>query len=216
MKPIATFLTLSATAALLVGCASTGYQSGTKAGTNIQKAADKIAQLSKQVDITLASLNELVSQPKPDLRPQFKSYAANVKTLGALAKEITNARMKMADESKNFLAKWDAEIAQINNEDIKTRSQSRKAEVSNRLQSIKRSYAEVEMAFKPFANDLRDVEKYLSVDLTPAGVATMKDVAVKATQHAVPVRDALNKLAADFKSLGVAMSAVAPAAPAKK
>lgn len=215
-KTIASLLASLAAASLIAGCASTGYETGTKAASNIQKAADKITKLSLQVDTTLASLNDLVNNPKPDLRPQFKTFAANMKTLQSTATDITKARMAMGAQGKEFFAKWDEEIAKINNEDIKARSQARKGEVNDRLQAIKRTYAEVEMAFKPLAADLRDVQKFLSIDLTPAGVASMKDVAAKATQHAVPVKDSLSKLGADFKALGVSMSAVAPAAPAKK
>lgn len=206
------------TAAILAGCASTGYESGAKTAHNIQKAADRITALTAQVDTTLASLNELVGSPKPDLRPQYKAYVANMKTLEKTAKDITKARMAMGTEGKELFAKWDAEIAQINNEDIKTRSQNRKTEVNEKLQAIKRSYAEAEVAYKPFMGDLRDIQKFLSVDLTTGGLAAIKDVVTKATEHAAPLKQSLGKLAADFNSLGVSMSPVAPApapAPAK-
>ena len=214
MKQLKYVLPLVAIAALLAGCATSGYESGNKTAKNIQKAADKIGALSTQVDATLSALNDLVAHPQPDLRPQFKTFTAKMKTLDNSAKEITKARMAMGDEGKEFLAKWDAEVAQINNEDIKARSENRKAEVTAKLQAIKRSYAEAEVAFKPFAGDLRDIEKYLSVDLTTGGLAAMKDVVTQASVHATPLKQSLDKLAADFKSLGVAMSAVAPA-PAK-
>jgi len=214
MKQITNLLALATAVTLITGCATSGYESGTKTAKNIQKAADKIGALSKQVDVTLASLNDLVSSPKPDLRPQFKKYTADMKTIGTQAKELTKARMAMGEEGKEFFAKWDAEVAQINNEDIKTRSQARKTEVFDKLQTIKRSYAEAEAAFKPFAGDLKDIEKFLSVDLTTAGLASIKDVVTQASVHATPLKQSLDKLAGDFKSLGVAMSPVTPA-PAK-
>ena len=58
------------------------------------------------------------------------------------------------------------------------------------------------------------MQKFLSVDLTTGGVSAMKDTAAKANQHAGPLKQNLGKLAADFRSLGVSMSAVTPA-PAK-
>jgi hypothetical protein len=42
----------------------------------------------------------------------------------------------------------------------------------------------------------------------------MKDTAAKATQKARPLKSSIAKLATDFKSLGLAMSAATPA-PAK-
>jgi len=214
MKQIRNFLILTAATALIAGCATSGYESGTKTAKNIQKASGKIAELNTQVDTTLAALNDLVGSPKPDLRPQYKTFASQMKDLESTASEITKARMAMGEKGKEFFAKWDAEIAQINNEDIKARSQSRKDEVNQKLQTIKRSYSETEVAFKPFAANLRDVQKFLSVDLTTGGLASIKDVVGKATQNAVPLKQALTKLAGDFQSLGVSMSAVTPA-PAK-
>jgi phage-related minor tail protein len=216
MKSITSLLLVVPLAALLAGCASAGYQSGQKTSNNIQKAADKIAALSAQVDTTLTTLNDLVTKPAPDLRPQFKSFQSSLKSLENHAADITKARMAMADEGKQFLAKWDEQIAQINNEDIKSRSVARRAEVTEKLQAIKRSYAETEVAFTPFLSELRDVQKFLNVDLTTGGLAAISASVTKAKTNAGPLKQALGKLAADFKAVGVAMSSVTPApAPAK-
>jgi len=210
MKLITTLVATGAAAALLAGCATSGYEAGNKTATNIEKAANKIAALTSQVDATLATLNELVSQPKPDLRPQFKAFESGLKSLEKSAADISKARMAMGNEGKEFLAKWDAQIAQINNEDIKARSQARKTEVFEKLQAIKRSYAEAEVAFKPYLSELRDVQKFLSVDLTQGGLTAIRDSVTKATANSVPLKQALDKLASDFKGVGVSMSSVTP------
>src|SRR5262249_51797739 len=128
--------------------------------------------------------------------------------------DIAGVRSKMGANSKEFLAKWDEQLATIQNEDIKARSQSRKEEVAQKLQTVKASYTEAEMAFRPFMNDLRDVEKSLSIDLTVGGIAAIKDPAAKAPKDAGPLKDSISKLASDFKALGVSMSS-AGAQPAK-
>jgi hypothetical protein len=223
MKPMKTkyiqFVSLAASTVaatlLLAGCASTGYDKGNKTAANIQAAADLIGALPAQVDKTLTSLSDIVEKPQADLRPQYKQFAANMSEVESSAKEIAAARKSMAEKQKEFFAKWDEQAAQIQNEDIKARSQARKDEVNQKMLAIKTSYAEAEMAFKPFMSDLKDVQKYLSVDLTTAGVAAIKDPAAKAVQHAVPLKASVAKLATDFKALGVAMSSVTPQQPAK-
>jgi imidazolonepropionase-like amidohydrolase len=55
----------------------------------------------------------------------------------------------------------------------------------------------------------RDVQKYLATDLTAAGLATIKDVAAKATRDAAPLKSSLAKLSEEFKALGVSMSPTA-------
>jgi hypothetical protein len=199
---------------LLTGCASSGYDKGNKTAANIQAAADLIGTLPGQIDTTLVSLNDMVEKPQADLRTQYKQFSANMGKVESSGKDIAAARKSMAEKQKEFFAKWDEQMAQIKNEDIKARSQSRKDEVSQKMLAIKTSYAQAEMAFKPFMNDLRDVQKFLSVDLTTGGVAAIKDTAAKANTNAVPLKACAVKLAEDFKALGVSMSSVTPQQPA--
>ena len=207
---ITSLLTAGAVLAL-VGCASPGYEKGAKAAANIQEAANLIGALPGRIDQTLTALNDLVQKPAADLRPQFKTFASQLADLESSAKDISTARSNMGAQGKEFFAKWDEQLATIQNEDIKARSQSRKDEVAAKLAAIKLSYSEAAGAFKPFLADLKDVQKFLAIDLTAGGVASMKDTAAKASRDAGPLKDSLSKVAADFKSLGLAMSAVTPA-----
>ncbi len=216
MKTKSLILNLLTLAAVLAfaGCASSGYQKGSKTGANIQDAANRIAALPARIDQTLAALNDLVANPQPDLRPQFKTFSSQLADLTSAGQDIADARRSMEANGKEFFAKWDEELAKIQSEDIKARSQSRKEEVAQKLRTIKRSYAEAEMAFQPFLAELKDVQTSLAVDLTTGGVEAMRDTAAKATRDASPLKNSIAQLAADFKALGLSMSAVTPT-PAK-
>lgn len=203
--------TCAAALLLAAGCASKGYDKGNQTAQNIQTTANRIAALPAQIDKTLASLNDLVNKPQADLRPQFKQFNANVSEVEAAAKEIAAARRKMGEKSKEFFAEWDKQLAQINNEDIKARSEARKKDVADKMEAIKKSYTEAEVAFRPFMGELMDVRKYLSVDLTPGGVAAIKDTVAKANVDAAKLGEKITQLAEQFKSLGLAMSSVTPA-----
>ena len=216
LLPLTTGLATCAIALLLTaGCASSGYDKGEKTAQNIQAAANRIGALPAMIDKTLASLDDLVNKPQADLRPQFKQFSANLAEVESAGKEVGAARRSMGEKSKEFFAAWDAQLAQINNEDIKARSEARKKEVTEKMEAIKRSYTEAEVAFRPFVNELKDVQKYLSVDLTAGGLTAIKDTVAKANQQAVSLKTSATKLAEDFKALGVAMSSVTPATPAK-
>ena len=162
------------------------------------------------MNATLASLNNLVERPQADLRPQYKQFSDNVDDLASLAKNVDASVTAMRENGKEFFAKWSEELAGIKNEDIRNLSAARQKEVSDELMNVKKSYAATEIAFKPFMSDLRDIQKYLGTNLTPAGVASMKDVAAKANTTGATLKKAVGKLSADFKSLGIAMSAATP------
>jgi len=215
MKPAFLPLPLAACAALLfiTGCSSTGYDKGNQTAQDVQTAANRIAALPVQIDKTMASLDELVTKPQADLRPQYKQFTANLSDVEAASKDIGSARRSMGEKSKQFFAAWDAQLAQINNEDIKARSQARKDAVSQQLESIKRSYTEAEASFRPFVGELQDIRKYLSVDLTPAGLTAIQSTVTKADADAAKLTATITQLAEQFKALGLAMSSVTPAAP---
>jgi outer membrane murein-binding lipoprotein Lpp len=214
LKPIQMTVCLAtcATALLVGGCASSGYDKGNKTAENIQTAANRIAALPAQMDKMLGALDELVNKPQADLRPQYKQFKADVADVESAAKDIGAARRSMGEKSKEFFATWDAQIAKINNEDIKARSVERKNEVAQKMENIKRSYTEAETAFRPFMAKLQDVQKYLDVDLTAGGLAAIKNTVMNANADAGPLKVSILKLADDFKALGLAMSSVTPAA----
>jgi chromosome segregation ATPase len=207
-------LGLSSLVALTIGiggCASPNYNKGSATASGLKESSDKIQAASVQLNATLDSLNDLVTNSQPDLRPQYKKFSGNVDELGKLAQHVDESVKSMRERSKEFFAKWNEELATIKNEDIRNRSASRQKEVSEALNNVKQSYADTETAFRPLMSDLRDIQKYLGTDLTPAGVAGMKDVAAKVNTEGAKLKEALGKLSSEFKSLGVAMSAVAPA-----
>lgn len=202
--------------ALLTGCASSGYQAGNKTAQDIQSAATQITNVSAQLDSTIKAMNALVDAPQSDLRPQFKDFSSSLASLQAGVQRVASLRSAMAENGKTFFDEWDQQLAVIKNEDIKARSEARKAEVSQKLMDIKRSYAEAETAFKPLMSDLQDVQKYLSVDLTTGGLDAIKEPAAKATADAAKVKTTIASLADSFKALGLAMSSVTPTqAPAQ-
>ncbi len=207
---LASNLALTVAVAILAGCASHNYDKGSATAAGLKESADKIQSADGQLNATLASLNNLVERPQADLRPQYKQFSDNVDDLASLAKNVDASVTAMRENGKEFFAKWSEELAGIKNEDIRNLSAARQKEVSDELMNVKKSYAATEIAFKPFMSDLRDIQKYLGTDLTPAGVASMKDVAAKANTTGATLKKAVGKLSADFKSLGIAMSAATP------
>ena len=158
-------------------------------------------------------MNALVTTPQPDLRPQFKNFNSCLANLESGMQRVAGLRSGMAQNGKTFFDEWDKQLSAIRNEDIKARSEARKAEVSQQLMNIKRSYAETEGNFKPLLSDLQDVQKYLSVNLTTGGLNAIKEPAAKATADAARVKASITILADRFKALGLAMSSVTPAQP---
>ena len=204
-------LALAAWLGVLAGCASKGYDKAAATGTALQATAQQISLGSAQLTDTLAFLNNLVERPQADLRPGFETFATALDRLQSLARDVNDKATDMQAKGQDYFAEWNQQLATIHNEDIRARSAERQQEVAARFQTINSHYQEANAAFKPLMSDLQDIRTALSNDLTAGGIASIKQMATKANQEAPPIKKTFGKLSADFKALGLSLSAVAPA-----
>jgi SMC interacting uncharacterized protein involved in chromosome segregation len=207
---LTTNLALASALAVLAGCASGNYEKGSSTAAGLSESADKISAGKTKIDVALNSLNDMVSNPQVDLVPKFKKFNTAVSDLESTAKHVSDSVASMRGTGKEYFQKWDEQLATIKNEDIKSRSTERKNEVQTKFTNIKKTYEETAMAFKPFMAELKDIQSALSTDLTPGGVTALKGPTDKLNKDSVPLKASIDKLAAEFKDLGVAMSSGMP------
>jgi hypothetical protein len=201
---------LTATAGLITACASDNYKKSQHTATALDEAAALVTRCNMLIDQSVADLNELVSNPVPDLRKPFNRFNKTVDALDGAANEFGRKAAEVRAEGAAYFANWDKETAQIQNPDIRSRSEARKADVYARFEAMMQHYDTANASFQPFLSDLHDVEKYLSTDLTADGLAAIKDPAAKATRDQGPVKDSLSKLSDEFRSVSLSMSPLEP------
>ncbi len=201
---------------LLSGCASKGYDKSAATGTALQATAAQIFQGNAQISLVMASLNNLVERPQADLRPQFEKFTADLNQLQSLAQDVNDKATDMQSKGQDYFKDWNQQLATIKNEDVRTRSAKRAKEVEASFSDLNGSYQETKAAFKPFMADLQDIKTALGSDLTPAGIDAIKKTVAQANKEVKPLKKSINKLGDDFKSLGVSMSPMNPAADAAK
>jgi outer membrane murein-binding lipoprotein Lpp len=191
---------------LFTGCASSGYKKADSASTSVQKAAQGIDKSSRQIDAVLAALTDLLGSTEGNLKPKYKKFAAAVSSLESEAKSVSRKSEAMQKQGAAYFTQWDKDLATIQNEDIRTRSEDRRRAVASRFEKLGASYEKVRSDFLPFLSDVTDIRTALANDLTVGGLAEIKPVAGKAEVDAVPLRASLGQLSADFNALGVALA----------
>lgn len=201
-----TITVLSVLTAGMVGCATSGYEKSEKTSNSLQKAASEIQEGKEQVDAVLVALTDLVQNPAEDLRPQYKTFSKAYAKLVSISDTVDAKAKDMSASGQRYTTQWDTELAEIQNEDIHTRSEARRVAVSASLEKVKRQYQQTKTDFAPFMSDLKDVEKALSLDLTQAGLGTVRKVAKTTNSHGVDLQKSLDTLIWDMRELGVKMS----------
>ncbi len=207
-------LTLAAALVIAAGCKTSNYKSAGATAAGLQASVDRIGQEQGRIDTALGALNDLVNTPT-NLPVQFSAFSSAVKELESSAKDVDSKVTAMRENGNDYFRGWDEQLAEIKNEDIRNRSLERKNEMQQRFTKIKMSYQEASDTYKPFMSDLKDIRTALSTDLTAGGIASIKNAAQNANDHAVPLKKAVSDLAAEFADLGVALSASVPTPPAQ-
>ena len=206
MKLIRNLLTIATVVGLATGCASTGKDKSARTVKSLAESSSLIEKANGLMGQTLTQLNDLVANPAPDLQKQFAAFNSSLNKLGDVDKAVRRQAEEMKLMSAAYFAKWDEETARMQNEDIRHRSQARKQEVAARFDRISRQYDETKTAFQPFMADLRDVQNFLTTDLTKGGLAAIKIPTAKATSDAIELRASINELDEQFKSFKRSLS----------
>lgn len=195
------------------GCASSANEKGTQTSESIQTVASELRTTSDRIGSTLTKLNTLATTKTGDARPLFKSYSESLESLTSAAKAVQAHADKMKATGDQYFADWDKKLAEINNEDIKARSQARREEVRAQFARIRTLYGNARDQFQPFMANLRDIRSALNTDLTQTGIAALDPSIKQAGVEGAAVRSTIESLIKEFDALGVEMSS--KAAPAK-
>ncbi len=202
---------LALAALLVAGCVSQSYDKGAATAAALQNSANAVSETSARVNEVLATLNNLTFKPQGDLRTQFDAFKTAAAKLNDSTGKLDSAVMDMRIRAANYFANWTNELATIQSDEIRKRSSTRRDEVVAKLQAVDASYSGVKDAFHPFISDVKDIQTYLGTDLTVGGLDTIRDIVARTKTDAVPLREAVKKIQANFSELSLALSPVVPA-----
>ena len=200
----------TAVALVMCGCASRAYRQGDAASASLHRAALEIRAESGAIDAAVASLDNLINNPGPDLRPQFARYSHSLDRLVAASKDAEKSAEVAKKKSADFFENWDKETAAIKYEAVRDQSVSRKTQVSDEFNTVNDRYRENQSVIEPLISYLQDIRTALSTDLTVGGIRSVKTLADNASQNAQKVQTALARLSDELYESGARMSSIGP------
>ena len=178
---------LLGTAAFLGGCATTGMDRSIKTSNSIQEVDSEIRKMIVQIDVTGTSLDSLVVAGNPDLGKSFNSYSDNLAKLDSEGKRTLKRIEEMKLRSKEYFAEWEKQGDAFTNPQIRELSEERRNKLANLYAQVPAAGVGIKGTYYSYLTDLKEIQKYLSNDLTPKGVEAIAPVAQKTVQD----RDAL-------------------------
>jgi hypothetical protein len=201
-----TVFLLLCTAALMGGCATTGMDRSQKTSNSIQEVDSEMRKLIVQIDATGASLDTLMLAQQ-NLKKPFTVYSDNVVKLDHEGKKTLKRMDEMKARSKDYFTEWEKQGDTYTNPQIRELSDERRARLANIYAQVPAANIGVKGAYTAYLTDLKELQMFLSNDLTPTGIATIDPVAKKTIQDRenlkaslVPVIAALDDIKAELYS----------------
>lgn len=172
----------------LTGCATTGMERATKTTTSMQIVEEDYRQASAQIDVTNASLEELIKLSQTDTKKAYIAYAENVKKMEKLGKQLDTHTEKMSKQGTAYFAEWESSYS---NPEIRELSELRRIEMREVYAKIPEASIGVKGALKSYLTDIKDIQKYLSNDLTPQGIESIRPIAQTAVKDGDNLKEAI-------------------------
>jgi len=167
-------------------------KSSKKSVDSVNSVIKEVTKIRDQVHGALESLNALTSGAETKLPKRFKDYSKHVATM-AKAQKTTIGRVEdMKARHEAYLKEWEKEMESVTNPEIKAHMEQRQEEVRKTLESAKPAGEQAREAFAPFLLNLQEIQRMLSLDLSPSGVAAAAPIAQKATSEGNKVLAALD------------------------
>ncbi len=166
--------------AYLGGCAKqTGMERSEKQSNTMQAVQKDYQQALVQVDATNASLDSLLKAEPAALTSAFAVYSDNVAKMDDKGKVLMKHNEKMRAEGREYFDEWRKEGNTYTNPAIQKLSEQRRARLMEVFDKIAASGAGVQGSLTAYLSDIRQIQTYLSNDLTPRGVTSITPVAEK-------------------------------------
>lgn len=212
-RPLFT-LSLCALSLLLIGgCQSTGIDQAQATSKDMTKVRSDMVDLKALVNQSAANLDSLVNKPQPELKPQYQAFSGTVSQMDKLSEKVRNRAADMRTKRDEYLTQWRLQTATMQNKQLKEISQERIAELNKEFDEMTEQGTKARKVFDPYLAEMKDINQYLSSDLTQGGLKAIKDVADKTIKSKAGVVEEFNALIKSLDEVAEKLKATGPPPP---
>lgn len=190
---------------LACGCASSGRAAESeRAVESVQDVTANISKANGQISRTIQLMDQL-AQGK-ELPRTFQQYTQAVNDLKDAGQRAAKRGRDMREKRQEYLAKWEKDIQSINDPAIRQASAERRNDIRANYEKVTALAEEIRAAYTPFLQHLQEVQKALSLDLTPAGVSAIAPAMASAKRDGETLMRKLDALGVELRKFTETMS----------
>jgi hypothetical protein len=188
------------------GCSSTGIQRSEKATTTMETMDNDAKQAATQLDATGVSLDALMTPGQSDVKRAFNSCTDNISRIERLEQAFAIHADEMKARGTEYFREWQKEDNKYSNAQIRELSEQRRAELGETYGRIATASIDVKQPFKAYVSDVKEIQIYLSNDLTTKGIEAISPISRKAISDGDNLKSALRNLQVAIEKAKAEMS----------
>ena len=145
----------------------------------MQTMDNEIKLIVVQLDATGASLEELIKPGQADVKKAFELYTENITRLAEKEGDFGKHADEMAARGKDYFQAWDKSGSNYENSRIQGLSEERRMVLGEIYGRIAENSIGAKSAFTVYVTDAKEIQRYLSNDLTTNGIAAIEPISRK-------------------------------------
>lgn len=163
------------TAVTLSGCATSGPKETAKLVSHVEDSRRALQVAEAQIRSTFETAYALDRTERGNLQSDFQRLNGEIKLSNEKLEEFRKHIAALDKISASYFTAWAAELDKYQTEEFRARSESRLEETRGRYNELLTAMQRANEKFTPFIAKLHDLSLYLSYNLNPTGVASVKE-----------------------------------------
>jgi hypothetical protein len=181
-------------------------QRSEKATITMRTIDEDIKLVIVQLEATGASLAELIKPDQSDVKKAFETYSDNVSKIEKLEKDFAKHAEEMKVRGADYFDEWQKEGDQYKNPKIQELSEQRRAELGEIYGRIAENSVGMDEAFKAYVSDVKEIQMYLSNDLTAKGFESIVSISQTTVIEGDRLKNEIKKLQSSIETASLEMA----------
>lgn len=177
MKTIAMRVFVIPALLIFYGCATTNLDRAEKTTDAMDLVEKDINRISVQLKETEASLDNLLNTKEIEMQAAFEAYQEDVDKIINLKQHLRQHTDRMRKAGNTYFTEWEIEGETYANPELRDVSTKRRKELHDRFNQIAENSGKINRELDAYINHIKEVEDYLSKDLSPAALKAVMPTA---------------------------------------
>lgn len=199
--PLSFYLALAIMPALisLTGCAKqTGADRAASTATRMESVESASRETVMKISAAQGAMDQLLESGQEEVQKNFEEYTRAVNDLDQTGSSLLRHMEAMNKQGADYFEEWAKQGEDFQNPRIQALSAERRAELREIYGQTARTSAGIEPRLSAFIRNNREIQGYLSNDLTPNSLDAIAQEARRVSRNGSGIINSLNTMIASL------------------